>query len=1233
MSSKVLKAHNKKIARTTEKRTINEVDRLNFKDTSRLSDLLFGSNRNPMFEHQYGSYDWFLNEAVRLYLTDGIHIIHEAVEGDYKYTHKYLFENIKIESPKFENGVEHFYPCDARYYSQTYSATILCDVVQVVEKSRLLLNSEVETKIVGKTPNHTIAHVPLMLRSGYCNLTLHPREDKSECEYDPGCYFIVNGSEKVIISQDRMKDNTPLVFAKKESGSSTYVVQVNSRSYSPQTQLQIISIKIRKDGVMVTNIPLFTKELNIMVIFRALGTETDYDIINSITNGDNDIYMANEIEFSLNACVDDKKKKIVTTEEACDYLLSIMKPIKKYADIDAKLSLEQRRLHLQEILRSNFLPHIRNSLKKKSIYLGYMLRKLLLVKLDKAKIDNRDSYENKRIDHPGDLLFELFKQQFKKMMGDCSRLFIQHAPKQESPNDITRQIKSNIIDQGLKNALLTGSWIRRSGVAQMYPGLTFLQRMSFLRRVDAPGGDASTSKLTNIRQLGPSDNGGNDPSQTPEHAKVGLTKHLCLVGSITVMSYDTYALLIEDIEGNNNIIDPHDINLLEIKNMYRVFLNGEIMGFIPGITESSQSLNDIPAVKFVDDFEQKLMTGYYDQKTVSIVFDHDSFEIRIFCDSGRLFRPVLRVSSDGDLNIKKKHIESISLNKSETDKISEWNTFVSKYPDIIRYIDMELQPHLLIAPKIDDVYSMLDQRKNNEKFKLPSGKNEHNVINRYESLSFFTKYACSEIHPSLLLGEITATVPFANAEPGSRLMFQYAQSKQAMGIPNTYYPDRLDITHILGHTQKPLVTTMASKYLGTDKLPQGENVVIAINCYTGFNQEDSIIGNQTAFDRGLFSSYSYKKYGSSISKSHNSVQDDVFGKMDPAKVVGGNQNNYSKVSEQGYAVPETMVENGDIIIAKFKYLKHDQQGFSEKEFTDDSEVYKSHCPGVIDAVYSGIKSADGSQTIRISLRSMRTPKIGDKFCSKFGQKGTIGFTCPNYDMPFSVESMMTPDLIINPHAFPSRMTISKLLDLLLGKHCALTCTDGDGTPFEDYDMVSIEEGLVLLGFNKYGLETMYNGMTGVQFKSKIFMAPTFYQRLKHMVDDKIHSRARGPKNLMTHQATEGRTRDGGLRVGEMERDTLIAHGIMRFCKEKFMDNSDAYSAYVCGTCGFFAQRTQRPYNKKYPQESDSYFCAQCNNYTDIHKILIPYAFKLMIQELRAMCIAPRIRVNKPYIEV
>ena len=1175
-------------------------------DIFRLTDLYF-YKKNYIFRHLYDSYNKFLEEDIKVFLEDSDHVFNEKLTHDTVYRRKFRFKNVRIIGPKLPNGIEPMFPSDARHRNLTYSVKIIADITQYQEKIDIITDRKTEIITGVEEIGVPIATVPLMMRSKYCSLNQYKGNDLNECDFNPGGYFIVNGSEKVVICQERMVENKPLVFLKKDSGISSHIVQVNSRSYKPNGMMQVLNVKIKGDGTMTIRVPIL-QEVNVFVIFRALGVLSDHDIINMIVSDENDNDMIDILRISLETCKNENHQKIQTSEEAFDYLINKLKVIRKYTETNQDIKVMQKKMHLMHLLKTSFIPHIEGVFKEKAYYLAYMINKLLKVYLDRAKVDDRDSYVNKRIDLPGDLLMELFRQRFKIMMSDCKKFFDTRNDNDEKPLNIINQIKPNTIEQGIKASLLTGAWIRKKGVAQMMQCYSYLQILGFLRRVDSPSGDASSSKLVGPRQLHPSSVPFLCVVQTPEHAKVGVTKHFSLISSSTIMSLDQYRMLKSLII--KKIKNLQDLSVKEIRNMFKVFLNGEWLGCISEPREFVKQLKEMKSKNIID------------RQNTSIVPDYFSGEIRIYCETGRFIRPVMCVENN-TIKVTKDIVEQISLNKTEKQtKITSWEELLDKYPDIIEYVDTETQPFYMFKTKVKDVEEMRIKMEKSIEFT----KNVTDKIssNRYNELYFDIINYC-EFHPQLLLGELSSCTPFCNRNPGPRNIFQYSQGRQAMGIYLSNYRDRTDISYILYHVHKPLMTTRATKYVGSDILSSGENIMVGIACYTGYNMEDSLIFNGASVDRGLFRSATYKKYISKAQKNQSTAQDDIFMKPDSTKVVGMRHGSYDKLNDKGYVPLETIINNDDIIIGKVTPIQN--VGNSNKEFKDASEVYKAGAPGVIDRVYIDIQDQDGYPTRKVLVRSTRTPRVGDKFASRFGQKGTCGIKLQGIDMPYN-KFGIRPDIILNPNAIPSRQTIGQLLEALVGKVAALEGFEGDGTAFEDYDLEKVENRLKELGYDPKGYEELYNGMTGEKLKIKIFFGPTFYQRLKHQVEDKIHARARGPRTLLTRQPPEGRSRDGGLRLGEMERDALIAHGLSKFLNEKMMYNSDAYATHVCDVCGLFAQRAPRNENKTEPSTTDIYMCPNCNNVNKISKIMIPYAFKLLLQELVAMSVAPRIRTKK-----
>ncbi|KAJ2625013.1 DNA-dependent RNA polymerase II, partial [Coemansia sp. RSA 1694] len=456
-----------------------------------------------------------------------------------------------------------------------------------------------------------------------------------------------------------------------------------------------------------------------------------------------------------------------------------------------------------------------------------------------------------------------------------------------------------------------------------------------------------------------------------------------------------------------------------------------------------------------------------------------------------------------------------------------------------------------------------------------------------------------------------------------RNTYQSAMGKQAMGIMLTNYQLRMDtLTNILYYPQKPLATTRAMDYLKFRDLPAGQNAIVGIMCYGGYNQEDSVIMNQSSIDRGLFRSLYFRTYQDE--EDRQGMKDmGTFEKPTPETTLRVKLGTNEKLDEDGLIAPGTRVTGDDIIIGKTTAIPADslELGQRTKNHTkiNASKVLRSTERGIVDQVMLTTNEG-GYNFVKVRIRSTRVPQMGDKFASRHGQKGTIGITYRTEDMPFSAEGVV-PDIIINPHAIPSRMTIGHLVECLLSKLSTLIGSEGDATPFTDVTVEAISRELLERGYQPRGFEVMYNGHTGRKLAAQVFLGPTYYQRLKHMVDDKIHSRARGPLQILTRQPVEGRARDGGLRFGEMERDVMIAHGVAQFLKERLFDVSDAYRVHVCDLCGLMVVASLK---------KNQFECRACNNKTRISQVHIPYACKLLFQELMSMNIAPRLMVAAPH---
>jgi DNA-directed RNA polymerase II subunit RPB2 len=487
-----------------------------------------------------------------------------------------------------------------------------------------------------------------------------------------------------------------------------------------------------------------------------------------------------------------------------------------------------------------------------------------------------------------------------------------------------------------------------------------------------------------------------------------------------------------------------------------------------------------------------------------------------------------------------------------------------------------------------------------------------------------SKYKCDycEIAPAMMLGVMASIIPFPDHSQSPRNCYQAAMGKQAMSMFALSHLIRTDtITHVLGYPQRPLVSTRSADMLGFSEMPSGINAIVAIACYTGFNQEDSVILNHGAVQRGLFWATSYRTHVEE-EKKHGSIFDSIglppldkrrqnanYGLLDNNGIIRTRHSIMEGENGKKSGGGAVYVEAGDVIIGKVLITNSKNNA---DEVSDNSLIIKKGEEGYIERVVTSI-SPNGYKLVKIIIRTVRIPEVGDKFASRAAQKGTCGMIYNQEDMPWT-SSGITPDIIINPHCMPSRMTINQLMESVLGKSCALEGTFGDATPFTSSSVGVANDLCNRLGMNDFertGTEPLYNGMTG-EFMGDVFIGPVYYQRLKHLVSEKIHARAQGPNATMTRQPLEGRSREGGLRFGEMERDCIIAHGASRFLKERLFEQSDPYNAMICEECGNFA--------------TSSIKCKSCN--TDkIAKVHMPYVSKLVIQELNAMMIKCKIEAK------
>jgi DNA-directed RNA polymerase II subunit RPB2 len=807
----------------------------------------------------------------------------------------------------------------------------------------------------------------------------------------------------------------------------------------------------------------------------------------------------------------------------------------------------------------------------KACYLGFMVRKLIATYTGQLQCDDRDHYANKRIDTAGMLMSLLFRQIYRTLLKSLTSQLQRLVENNKlCYTNIGDMINHKKITGAFKYAFSTGNWgmqrgsSTQTGVAQMMSRMTTVSGWSNLRRINTPIN--REGKAPKPRQVHYTSWGIVCPVETPEGTSCGLIKNLAMIAHVRI---GTYSGAVK--EQLAQITQVELIPLLQCTNSVRangvpILINGTLYMYTRTKDEAIQ------LTEILRDLRRRSMLPF--DASLSFV-DHS---ICIDTDPGCLLRPLI---------VRNKLYEFSQIIRDTQSYEHLWEHMLSR--GAIEYVDKQEE---------------IDLR-----------------VGTFFNCSDIDKYTHFELDPSLQNGLCAALIPYPDHNQAPRNTYQSAMGKQAVGIVALNYPTRMDaVSHILCTAQKPLVTTRMDDILHTCEAPTGINAIVVIMCYTGFNQEDSLIVNREALERGLFRSVKYQTYKDE-ERTNGADAEKFESPTDVDKCVGMRVGCYDKLGEDGFLPIGTIVSSGDVIIGKTITTTEIGEGSRRAIKRDRSIMIKHTDDAVIDAVMKS-KNRDGSYLAKVRTRTTRTPIIGDKLSSRHGQKGVIGMILNASDMPMTEDGVI-PDIIVNPHAIPSRMTIGQLMECLLGKLCTIQGEQGDATPFRGASIHQISQELKKNGYDPLGAETLYNGMTGTKMHGKVFIGPTYYQRLKHMVMDKQHSRSRGPVQILTRQPVEGRAREGGLRFGEMERDCIISHGAANVLSERLFEQSDPFIATVCCKCGLLAQ----PIADKTLLRQKKPFCKVCNSTESVHDVRMPYAFKLLVQELMAMNITARLRLK------
>ena len=1095
---------------------------------------------------QIESFNKFLERGLQE-VVDSLREI-ELIEG-----YKLILGKIEVGEPEiteFDGSRTSITPMEARIRKLTYQAPLYLEI-KVYEAGMELPRPRKSVKI---------GYLPLMVKSKKCilhGLSSEELAELGEDPLDPGGYFIVNGSERVLVMRDDIAPNKIIVEEKPaKSKAYSHVAQVISSKAGLRSRLFLEYYP--RDGTIKASFWTLTK-IPVAILLKALGLERDDDILKAISS---DEEISNMFIYSLGDAVRKlmlgKKTEGETIRDmALDY---IGRRLARGAPKRDRIAIAK------DFLQNRFLIHIGTTEAdniKKAYYLTKMIEKLLKVVSGRQPPDDRDHFANKRIRLAGDLMQEAFRYAFYQLVLRTRRkaeALISSGVYEIIPRRLVSgegQITSKLI-----SCLSTGIWPRGElGISQNLDRTNYIATLQHLRRVNSPL--PSGLPLHEARQIHGTSIGRLCPLETPEGTNVGLVRTLATFADVTFgidpqpIIEMLYELGVKPIE---------EATPEEVGSLTPIFVNGSIIG----LTKSPKEI--------VSNLKQR--RSELDPE-VNIAYREDENVVIINADEGRARRPLIPVNKIKEAISLLDKVESGELKFSDLVKMG-----------IVELLDADEEESVLIAQSMDEITS------------------EHTHL---------------DFAPYMMFGVAAGEIPYAEHNAIPRDIIGSNMIRQGLGPYSTNWRLRMDSrAFLLYYPQRPIVRTRIDEITGYYLRPSGQNLVVALLPMDGYNMDDALVMNKGSIDRGLARGIFFRTY-EAIAKRQAIVEGDRFENPYPLDGVMGKreEDNYKKLGDDGIVSPETEVVGGDVLIGRTSPPRFSPELIGGGgmpyafERRDTSVSMRAWEEGVISDVVLAT-TIEGEKMVRVTVRDTRPPEIGDKFATRHGQKGVIGMIYNQEDMPFTEEGI-TPDIVLDPHAIPSRMTIGQLIEVLAGKVGALEGRFIDGTPFISEEVEDLEEALKKLGFEPSGKEVMYDGRTGKMIQAKIFIGISFYQRLKHMVKDKIHARARGQVQVLTRQPVEGRARGGGLRLGEMEGEVLLAHGAAASLRDRYIESSDKTLVYICKKCGSLAF---------FNSLTNSFFCPRCREAVEVMPWITGYATVLFTQELMTGLIDVRLRVEE-----
>ena len=1176
-------------------------------DTARhVIETFFKTTLNPMTRHHLDSFNDFLDIKLPRFIqaSNPLKLLLEDDRSIYIYIGGKDGTKLKYKVPIGEDSMA-IVPHMCRLENKTYKFDFYGDIT-------IEYNFPNDATVTKNFEDLFLGSIPLMLKSNLCYLRPLDSEqlyDMGECKFELGGYFIIDGQERVLLTQESLGSN--MFYAKKrkvyklaqqsrgltESDTNTeldtssksedyeyisgiystsedgtkgpygHLISLGPKNASPNDPKDLAKIQdfsvFSTQRLITAKLPGFIKPVPLLSIFYALGITSDKDLYDTILYGipDNQRTLYDGLFLTLILSHEKYLQQLVEKEDNKDedpnlLALRIMTRTRSLASIYVNLY-------------SNLFPHCglqdnestSTFYRRKSLILGHMTRMVMDIDLGIKDSSDRDHFRFKRLSASGELCFQEFVRIYMDVTKSMKVLLdsrIEFEKELYKGKKITELVQEDTLRTKYWNSReflerfkksFKGRWNEMDGVSQVLTRFSYVGTIANLRRVNL-NMDKDT-KQVEPRRIHSSSWGLLCPIDNPDGGNIGMIKSLTLLSTITtqINSNEIKDIIFKE----KNFLKLGFINPSLWNNLWtKIFLNSDLIGVIKQDTES-----------FHFNLKKLRREGKIN-KFVSLCWNRLDNEYLIFCDAGRPCRPIYQEGT-----------------KSET--IKQQNEWI-KLLDNMDFIDAQESECLRI------------------------------------SMEPFHSTEPSEIHGIAMFSASASINPFSEHNQAPRNMFSCQQVKQACSWYNTAFNKRFDtISTHLHSPQKPISQTWTLPYIlgGNGCMPYGENTIVAVGIFSGYNQDDSLLLNDNSLKRGLFQTSYYHSYDfeeESIVKNFNRGAVDVLVSTifcNPATnskyreiVVRKKDKDYSLLDADGIIKIGSEITPDTILVGTVYPIQNSVGEIIN--FVDKSSLPKRGQHGIVDGIYR-YTTSDGLQGVKIRISESRSPILGDKFSARHGQKGTCGLRIAEEDMPFT-SSGLRPDLIVNPHAFPSRMTIGQFLESMSNKIGISLGTFIDGNAFSTQNRImETKDILVQLGYHPYGNEIMYNGMNGEMIESEIFMGPTYYLRSKLMTEDKINYRSTGPMTLMTHQPLEGRSNDGGLRIGEMERDSLLSHGLMSFLNESMMKRSDEHNYLFSKDDGLL------DYND--------------SKNTQITTLNMPYSMGLYLHEIESMHIQVKLESN------